>query len=1230
MDTVKIDPAMPNKCPQCGTPLDSGALGGLCPACLLAQGALHETVTGGPTPPFNPPSIAEIAPLFPQLEIIELIGKCGMGAVYKARQKQLDRLVALKILPPGIGHDAAFAERFAREARALAKLNHPGIVTLYEFGETSGQFYFLMEFVDGVNLRQLLNNGRISAREALAIVPQICDALQFAHDHGIVHRDIKPENILLDRHGRVKVADFGLAKIMGGNAIEPAASGYSPDSPGLTDAGKVMGTPQYMSPEQIKNPGDVDNRADIYALGVVFYQMLTGELPGKKIEPPSRKVQMDVRLDEIVLRALEKKPELRYQQVSEVRTCVETIFNSRETGPWTGSPPVAPAAMPGNLPRKSGAVRLIELCFDITFTAPLAIYLINCSALGFLCFLGYLPFPGSRALFGFSGFFGLIGFAFLVEMIKRRTENSNKAADASPANQAAWVAFCIVLACCVTVLFGLFNYPARFISLSWIAYALPSFFLGAVVIWAVTQQFTNFNTKKILFRVAASLALFVSVPFVVFVACLLYLWIDYGSYPISRGGAILNLTWWGALIFPICSVWLYRASKNVATADSASPPAVNQWLALMDNGDYAQSWEAAAPFFKWGVTKDAWIQKLNTIRRPLGRVISRTFSSSRFMAVGTRLQVKFETAFDGLLKSTETVTFDKQPNGDWLAIGYLIRSAFEKPHQVLPWVAYGFACLAGVLGAACFFCWPHPSQVLVWAIPVVAILGIILGIPTRYHRSGRQAIIVGALNLAIWLAIFAATFSWAGSGVVNNPQAAAHTGPLTNAPSVPDGPSSAGTQSDFGPVIERHMNGGSPTAPNWALNLKSGSSVLLQPLDVGKSFATKDWPGRYEAGNSESKKMQAWARENAVDIIINSDATGVTLLDGFSLASSSASGEPQNGDDYWHMSAEQLVGLVDDIEKSVGKWIVLPPRTDRTMKAVTGALPKSFVFKTRTGDVGILQIVRTIASPPGVDIRYKLVQNAVTTPAPNESYFGPLTESTIGYSPNHRALKFASGEFVKYAAGDKGDFGQTGETGLRAAGADLYLSDTPMSGMSPCLTALDWRMLSEGGGYTNVEDVTSQKMRFQLDFWNNAEWNNKTNIDPGVATIFSSIKARNLKPHGEDIRDRNVVYFITRDGTAGVMQVVDNPDENGGIKIRYKLVQKTEPVKTDQTVILNFKGRKLVATDPNSHILWSVDEYDIPLGNGRRMIFTGSNVIYTTESPYEISSNGLQNLPAKK
>ncbi|HEY5914004.1 MAG TPA: protein kinase [Verrucomicrobiae bacterium] len=316
--------------------MPAGLLGLVCPRC--AAGFLHATptepaVSGESRRVITPPAPAELAALFPQLEILAFIGQGGMGAVYKARQRELDRVVALKLLPGGIGEDPAFAERFAREAKAMARLNHPGIVTIYDFGRADGQFYFLMEFVDGVSLGQLIHNGRVSSREALAIVPQICDALQYAHDQGLVHRDIKPENILLDRQGRVKVADFGLVKLMESSREPTAPAGtMMPDSPLLTQAGKVMGTPHYMAPEQVTHPAEVDHRADIYALGVVLYQMLTGELPGKHIEPPSQKVQVDVRLDEVVLRALAAEPERRYQQASQVKTAVETISRSQNSG----------------------------------------------------------------------------------------------------------------------------------------------------------------------------------------------------------------------------------------------------------------------------------------------------------------------------------------------------------------------------------------------------------------------------------------------------------------------------------------------------------------------------------------------------------------------------------------------------------------------------------------------------------------------------------------------------------------------------------------------------------------------------------------------------------------------------------------------------------------------------------------------------------------------------------
>jgi tRNA A-37 threonylcarbamoyl transferase component Bud32 len=309
-----------NRCPKCGAELPADAPAGLCPECLFKQSLEAGDSRGGDSTAgyeagFVAPQPAELARHFPQLEILAFIGKGGMGAVYKARQKQLDRIVALKILPPQAGRDPAFAERFGREARALAQLNHHNIVDVYDFGSADGLYYLTMEYVDGTNLRELIRSGGLAPEQALAIVPQVCEALQFAHDEGIVHRDIKPENILVNRRGQVKIADFGLAKLLG----------KSPESATLTGTQQVMGTLHYMAPEQMQGSHEVDHRADIYSLGVVFYEMLTGQLPIGRFEPPSRRVAVDVRLDEVVLRTLESDPQRRYQHASDVKTDVQMI-----------------------------------------------------------------------------------------------------------------------------------------------------------------------------------------------------------------------------------------------------------------------------------------------------------------------------------------------------------------------------------------------------------------------------------------------------------------------------------------------------------------------------------------------------------------------------------------------------------------------------------------------------------------------------------------------------------------------------------------------------------------------------------------------------------------------------------------------------------------------------------------------------------------------------------------
>lgn len=310
------------KCPRCGVEVPGDAPRGLCPRCVMV-GATSEAKPGGaPVEAGEMPTVGRVQEVFPQLEILEAVGRGGMGFVYKARQPNLDRVVALKLLPERFAQDPEFAERFNREGRFLARLNHPNIVSVHDFGRT-GDFYFLtMEYVDGVNLRQAMQAGRFSPAEALAIVPQICAALQYAHGQGVLHRDIKPENILLDGKGGVKIADFGIAKMIG----EERASIT------LTQTGATLGTPQYMAPEQLERPNDVDHRADIYSLGVVFYELLTGELPLGRFDPPSATTPVGARVDQVVMRTLEKDRGKRHQSAGELKTEVENVAGSPGQG----------------------------------------------------------------------------------------------------------------------------------------------------------------------------------------------------------------------------------------------------------------------------------------------------------------------------------------------------------------------------------------------------------------------------------------------------------------------------------------------------------------------------------------------------------------------------------------------------------------------------------------------------------------------------------------------------------------------------------------------------------------------------------------------------------------------------------------------------------------------------------------------------------------------------------
>ena len=309
-------------CPQCRQPLAPDAPEGLCPQCLLHAAAGPRPSGAGDGLPDDLIDIAdpaEVSKKLPQFEILALLGRGGMGVVYEARQVQLDRIVALKILPPVDALSPDFVARFTREARALAKLNHPNIVAVHDFGESNGLYFIVMEYVDGANLRQLQQGRKLSPpAEALAIIPKICEALA-ARARGGARASGRQAGEPPHRHQRPREdRRFRAGEMLRREPLDMA----------LTVSGMAIGTMRYMASSKWINPETVDHRADIYSLGVVFYELLTGVLPVGHFELPSQKASVDARLDQIVLHALERLPERRYQQAREVKTDIEHVAST--------------------------------------------------------------------------------------------------------------------------------------------------------------------------------------------------------------------------------------------------------------------------------------------------------------------------------------------------------------------------------------------------------------------------------------------------------------------------------------------------------------------------------------------------------------------------------------------------------------------------------------------------------------------------------------------------------------------------------------------------------------------------------------------------------------------------------------------------------------------------------------------------------------------------------------
>jgi serine/threonine protein kinase/WD40 repeat protein len=872
-------------CQHCGKPLTAKAVDGLCPECLLKVGLGSAP---GAEPVAAQPLLtpADLAVHFPQLEILECLGRGGMGVVYKARQPRLNRLVALKILAPERAKDPAFAGRFEKEAQALAQLSHPNIVTLYEFGQADGLFYFIMEFVDGVNLRQAMKAGRFTPEQALAVVPPVCEALQYAHNHGIVHRDIKPENLLLDKEGRVKIADFGLAKMLG-----TGASGI-----GLAES-QPAGTPQYMAPEQQTAPQQVDNRADIYSLGVVLYEMLTGELPGKPLEPPSHKVQIDVRLDAVVLRALEKKPELRYQQVSEVKTIVETIA----TTPPPAGIPITPVGTGGSPVREQ---------------------------------------PSTPPRFSHTAIVGACWAAFSIFAALFVIQLWNPILGVPPASIAALVKLIIVL-----LLLPGFTAPFGATLLGWISVA------------QIRRSAGKLNGMW--------LAVF-----------------DGLLYPLIAFDLLI-----GTPPSVMLGHWIETQREQNHTGNLGALQSTGNSLILL-----------ACIAVDFLIIRAVW-RAVNKNAVPLVPSVGKTGAEN----------------FQSFEKAERAKRFGKLALA--LCLGGLALPALLLALRVPPDAGVGRVFWLGCLGLT----------------SICEIAAIVLGIIGWKSGTGKAAVIVAVALPLLGLLGIGVAYKMTVRRLTSLQETEqrkmeeernrfarneAVQGGATNATTVPKPPPAA-AEPAFGPVIERVVlfNGERFIGENCLLDLDRGTFLVPPPAIKAKWTNGVSWGDALRTGLREEGdlaewertaeyqdsmfELETWAAKNGGDVLASGgDQRGLVLLPG-------DAGEyvDSTAGYLWNVPATELMKRFELLQSNtLYRWRM------KATSELNDLNPDTFLFKTREGGRGVLQILAFTDNPRGVKLRYKLVQGgatqvaAVAKPAPADTkpVFGPELKSVSRFHPGFR------------------------------------------------------------------------------------------------------------------------------------------------------------------------------------------------------------------------------------
>ncbi|MEI6035658.1 MAG: DUF4019 domain-containing protein [Verrucomicrobiae bacterium] len=538
-------------CPDCGIPLPPNSPQALCPSCLIRQALASRTAADGGNPVSPPLTPAEIADKFPGFEILECLGRGGMGVVYKARQKSLNRLVAIKILPPERVGEEKFAERFAREAQTLACLNHPNIVTVFDYGETGGLFYIVMEFVDGVNLRDLLRDGKLEPKQALAIIPPICDALQFAHDKGIVHRDIKPENL-------------------------PSHPDEAPDltrnraqSPGMSSAGKgfLIGCGVLL----------LLVLCAMLALMLVGSSFLLWKVPAPKSDAAASSATQLTQEGWQLWQAQHWS-----EAIAKFDGAVK--LSPTDANAWSG---LGWASF--NSGNNAVAEKAFQTAVKLEPNHPAAL-----NGLGqiYLSQRKYEPAEtwllkaaSQRAS---AAYYGLARLYLLQEKFDQAEKWAEMVVQSGQSDAAA-----------------------------------------TRMLEAAKKEHLD-----------AGLRLMIEPP---------------AAAPAS------------ALSHP--------TPENV----SKDQLIIQDWLALMDSGDYARSWEAASDGFHHAVTREDWVAMAEKVRRPLGTLISRRATSTQPMPSlpgmpdASYLVAKFDTSFAGKAAAIETVTLVQEKDCQWKAAGYFIK-----------------------------------------------------------------------------------------------------------------------------------------------------------------------------------------------------------------------------------------------------------------------------------------------------------------------------------------------------------------------------------------------------------------------------------------------------------------------------------------------------------------------------------------------------------------------------